>query len=242
MQLHRNFPCSSEAGHFHPPSTSDSQRVHRRVSIMALSSLTAFPLTTATPSPDYCTSWSVKTWTFSDYFANPTSTLTPPLPCPGWYSSQQGYCCSGNSIRCSGKQCSCPDGSLVYTLPLAPCVTNNPNWSGCPGNMMGNLCCSGPGIAIFGTPSDANVTGSWPECIGGTEIFRISAVADATTTRTVTTTMPPGISYTETRCFTCPLYTKTSTSRAAAERTNGPNRAAVLGAFGAGAVLALGSG
>jgi len=172
-------------------------------------------LFTTTRAQDYCTTAPTYSsiWEPTITFSESNPTVTPPLPCPAWYAVQEGYCCS-NGFQCSGGSCTCPNGTLIYSLPLAPCVSQNPQWSGCPGNMMQGLCCSGPGIFVGG---DYNGTWSTAACIGGgTAVFNVTTASDGTVG---TTTLPPGISYTETRCFTCPLYTRTTSSSAFAART-----------------------
>ncbi|KAF2815131.1 uncharacterized protein BDZ99DRAFT_515884 [Mytilinidion resinicola] len=163
-------------------------------------------------------------------FGDESPTVTPPLPCPGWYATQQGYCCS-DGINCSGGTCTCPNGTLVYSLPLAPCVSENPQWTGCPGNMMHGLCCSGPGIFMSGP---YNGTWSTAVCDQGTAVFNVTTAMDG---KVGTTTLPPGISYTETRCFTCPLYTRTTSSKGLAARTMAPEEI-VVKVVAVGALLA----
>ncbi|GAB7351851.1 hypothetical protein MBLNU459_g2408t1 [Dothideomycetes sp. NU459] len=182
----------------------------------------------------YCTTApsSVYSPSYTLYDPNAMPQVTPPLPCPGVYAVQQGYCCSNGFDCLSGDgTCTCPNGTLVYSLPLAPCVTQNPDYSGCPGNMMAGLCCSGPGIFMG---SDYNGTVSWPVCTFGTAVFNVTTAADGTV---ATTTLPPGISATNTICGTCPLYTRSSTKTSAglAPRTQGPmfTRVAEVAALGA---------
>lgn len=195
--------------------------------------LALFLLASTIYAQDYCTTAPSSVYRpslFSDI--NPTPTIIPPLPCPGVYATQEGYCCSGG-ISCPGNgTCNCPNGTLVYSLPLAPCVTQNPYYSGCPGNMLGGLCCSGPGIFLQGEYGEGWST---PMCNHGTAVYNVTTAADGTVG---TTTLPPGVSYTETRCFTCPLYTRTSTSSAAAARTARPEDAIWGNIAAIGALLA----
>jgi hypothetical protein len=58
----------------------------------------------------------------------------------------------------------------------------------------------------------------------GTAVFNVTTAVDGTVG---TTTLPPGISYTDTRCYTCPLYTRTTSSSALAARTMAPEEIVV---------------
>lgn len=165
---------------------------------------------------DYCTTApsSVYSPTYSPFTY---ATVVPPIPCDGQYAIQQGYCCKSgfDCINAQNNTCTCLGGPLLWKLPLAPCVTQNPYYSGCPGNMLDGLCCSGPGVFMQGLYNDT--VNSWPVCNGCTAVFNATTAADGTVQ---TTTLPPGISYTNTVCGTCPLtagvYAKPSTTKSSA--------------------------
>lgn len=192
--------------------------------------LTLVLLISTVYTQDYCATAPSSIYTPPYTIAYSTPSVIPPIPCNGIYAIQEGYCCS-NGFSCPGDgTCSCSNGTLIYSLPLAPCVTQNPYYSGCPGSMLAGLCCSGPGIFMQGP---YNATWSTAVCNHGTAIYNITTATDGAIG---TTTLPPGISYTQTRCFTCPLYTRTS-SAAAAVRTAKPEDA-ILGKIAAvGALL-----
>ncbi|GAM89975.1 hypothetical protein ANO11243_080150 [Dothideomycetidae sp. 11243] len=235
--------------------------------------------TNTTATPTYCgTTWvSVYSPTYTIDFDIPS--ITPPLPCPGAYSTQDGACCSGSCISCpnfafcgpsagnisarsiedGGDRCTCSDGELLYSMPLDPCVKENPFYSGCPGNMAEGVCCSGPGLFFssnysssttaslvatsadldgFGGETEATTTYT-PVCSSGTALFSLVTEAGATST----STYPPGVGYSNTLCYTCPLYTRTSTSRSrggVAARTAPAGPAAAMVTVVAGAVAAWG--
>ncbi|KAF2149208.1 hypothetical protein K461DRAFT_270834 [Myriangium duriaei CBS 260.36] len=224
---------------------------------------TILPTTTTTPA--YCgTTWtSVYSPTYT--FPDSSPTITPPLPCPGAYSPQDGFCCSGSCIACPGaaicgpsvgnsstnatlnarspldldssallprgdaSKCTCPDGVPLFSFPLDPCVSANPFYSGCPGNMAGGVCCSGPGIGYnfsvaSTTETDPNFAGAetsyTPICMYNTALYSVTTFGDGEKS---TSTYPPGVGYSNTICFTCPLYTRsTSSSKGGAARTAAP--------------------
>lgn len=226
--------------------------------------------TQTTNQPDYCgTTWtSVYSPTYTLYGDPPNP--TPPLPCPGIYSPQDGFCCSESCIWCAdysicllpgvgdngttinststasvpppsgtgADRCRCPDGTPVYALPLETCVSRNPFWNGCPGNMLKGLCCAGAGVILTRPPDTATTTQSdehyihtsndpnteWddysPVCTGNTALFTVTTDESGAES---TSSLPPGISYSNPLCYTCPLYTRSSTaSKAAAPRTAMP--------------------
>ena len=255
--------------------------------LLALFPLVQAQLTTpTTTTPSYCgTTWvSVYSPTYTIEMDLPQE--TPPLPCPGAYSTQDGACCSGSCISCpsfsfcgpsagnsssssssssanppvgavqdSGSvarsNCTCPDGVLLYALPLDPCVANNPFYSGCPGNMAEGVCCSGPGIGYSPVSSSGSSSGSsssttatatdgelapettvlTPVCRYDTALWSVTTLPDGERS---TSTYPPGVGYSNTICGTCPLYTRTSTSKGAAGRTAAAPR--VTGGLGWGLV------
>jgi len=103
------------------------------------------PIPSATPA--YCTTAPTSVYSPTYRQFAPTPRVTPPIPCPGAYAIQNGVCCS-NGFDClnpGNNTCTCVGGPLLWSMPLEPCVTQNPYYSGCPGNMLRGLCCSGPG-------------------------------------------------------------------------------------------------
>lgn len=74
------------------------------------------------------------------------------------------------------------------------------------------------GGAANNTGGEGGDVWSQAVCTGGTAVFNVTTAADGAVG---TTTLPPGLGYTQTRCFTCPLYTRTSTSVAGAVGTAG---------------------
>jgi len=287
--------------------------------LLASSVTSAQSPSTTTSKPAYCgTEWySVYAPTYTIFDESPSA--TPPLPCPGIYTPQNGFCCSGHCVSCPGYSgcllsnvnlssstsypnlinytipstetlrltgrgldafdllarsningsnsgdelgfeppnaagCSCSDGDIVYQLPFEPCVEGNPFYTGCPGNMGVGICCSGPGIS-FDNPDDDDDDGpstsedwginnadtntcsasvvpsvnapesSWSAtCMYNTALYAVSTLEDGTAT---TSTLPPGIGYSNTRCYTCPLYTS-STPGTEPSRTAGAAGAAAL--------------
>jgi hypothetical protein len=119
---------------------------------------------TSNGNPDYCTTAPPSHATFPSQPGD----VIPPIPCTGGYLVQQGQCCNGNNAPCTGTD-------IIWQLPLASCVTVNPQYNGCPGNMLLGVCCSGAGVALegSGTPS------STVSCEGGA-VFTVS-VSDGTT-------------------------------------------------------------
>ncbi|KAF2761835.1 hypothetical protein EJ05DRAFT_472792 [Pseudovirgaria hyperparasitica] len=166
---------------------------------------------TPTSLPSYCTTAPSSVYIPTYTLSGDDDTSTPPLPCnKATYATQEGYCCS-NGIACANGECTCPNGTLIYSLPLEPCVTLNPYYSGCPGNILRDLCCSGPGVFAYAEEYGGSMT--TPQCWhGATQVWTRTTMPGG---EVVTSTLPPGISYTETRCFTCPLYTRSSTGAAA---------------------------
>jgi hypothetical protein len=117
----------------------------------------------------------------------PDPRFTPPIPCAGEYNPYKGICCSGKYDWIHGS-CRSADSTAAWTLPLAPCVTQHPQWSGCPGNMMDGLCCSGP--HVLGQRIER---AAWrpAECLeGATAVFSVATGPDGTAS---TTTLPPGL-------------------------------------------------
>jgi hypothetical protein len=133
--------------------------------------------------PDYCTAHPKHAT-----HPNPDAHFLAPLPCPGEYAAVRGVCCAGKfdwaAARCHGHE-----HTPVWALPLAPCVSQNPNWSRCPGNMMDGLCCSGAEIVGArverGKPRPAECQG------GGTAVFTVSTLPGGTASTTVS--LPPGM-------------------------------------------------
>lgn len=177
--------------------------------IVTLLSLILLIPTTLAQDPAYCTtSWtSVYAPTYVLPFST-TPTVIPPLPCPGAYAVQEGTCCNDTAYSCANGFCTCPNGTVIYSAPLAPCATINPFYSGCPGNMLDGLCCSGPGIFQNG-PYSASADQLTPVCTMGTALCTVTTQNDGLVS---TRTLPPSISYTDSVCGTCPLYTRTSTA------------------------------
>jgi hypothetical protein len=136
----------------------------------------------ATADPEYCSPHLKHTNRLTD------SRLVPPIPCPGVYAIHRGICCAAKfdwlADRCHGH-----DHSPAWTLPLAPCVTANPFWSGCPGNMMDGLCCSGAELVgervERGRFQAAQCQG------GGTAVFSVTKLPGGGAS---TVTPPPGMS------------------------------------------------
>ncbi|KAF2179122.1 hypothetical protein K469DRAFT_801851 [Zopfia rhizophila CBS 207.26] len=73
------------------------------------------------------------TYHLTTYSWHTLTSLIAPLPCSGY---------------CSSDFCACPNGTVVWNLPVEPCVSQNPFWPWCPGNILQELCCSGR--QIFG--------------------------------------------------------------------------------------------
>ncbi|KAI6354657.1 hypothetical protein MCOR25_008514 [Pyricularia grisea] len=135
---------------------------------------------TITGTPAYCT-----TATPQSKFSIPTGTTrpVPPLPCTGAYDAEKGVCCKSTDPNCSGS-------GVEWQLPLAPCVTSNPLYNGCPGNMLNNVCCESARVAFV----DGNVS-----CENGRSLFTVMTSADKTVTSSfgpATTTPGPSTSQT----------------------------------------------
>lgn len=187
---------------------------------------TAATKTTKTAPYDYCTSTSTAG----------LSTATPdenevisPIPCSGLYTVQAGFCCQGGSLNvtCEESDCECPGSDEWWQLPLDDCVENNPLWSGCPGNMLKGLCCSGPGIGV-------GLADSSPDCLdGGTPVFTVRTANGTASTSTFPPSSTTGVSITS----AATLLT-TSTSPGAAGRTAAPGDA-WLAAIALGGVAGL---
>src|ERR1700743_1874934 len=93
----------------------------------------------ATADPEYCSPHQ------KHHNRVPDSRLVPPLPCPGEYVAPRGICCAAK-FDWTAERCHGANHVPVWAIPLAPCVTQNPRWSGCPGNIIDGLCCSGPDV------------------------------------------------------------------------------------------------
>jgi hypothetical protein len=136
----------------------------------------------AAVDPSYCTNHPRETHRSHD-----SRGVVAPLPCPGEYVAHAGICCAGRYSstlnRCHGNS-----QTPLWTLPLAPCVSQNPAWSGCPGNMFDGLCCSG--AEFVGQRVEH---GNWKpaECQGGgTVVFSVTTSKNG---QVSTYTPPPGL-------------------------------------------------
>jgi hypothetical protein len=131
-------------------------------------------------TPAYCDAHAKDTKRVTD------KRFTPPIPCTGEYAANRGICCPGKFSYAHG---ACKDGAApLWTLPLAPCVTQHPQWSGCPGNMMDGLCCSG---ADFVGERVEKGEFKPAECAGGgTALFSVTKLPNG---QLSTTTLPPGM-------------------------------------------------
>ncbi|KAI6290908.1 hypothetical protein MCOR07_008665 [Pyricularia oryzae] len=179
---------------------------------------------TITGTPAYCT-----TAPPQPKFDIPTGTTrpVPPLPCTGAYDAEKGLCCKSTDPNCSG-------GGVEWQLPLAPCVTSNPLYRGCPGNMLNNVCCESARVAFV----DGKVS-----CENGRSLFMVMTSADKTVTSSfgpAITTPGPSSSQTPPSANpgsgTIQTTTKTGGARMPAPTGAAPV-AAILGMLGAVAAL-----
>lgn len=213
--------------------------MHSRLSLPVLTWLvaTAIAQTTTTPSTtttgtapyDYCTS---TTSAEDSIFTPDANDVIPPIPCQGAYYVQEGFCCMGLNSTCVDGDCDCIDSDAWWQLPLDDCVQNNPQWSGCPGNMMKGLCCSGPDVALEG----AELT---PVCPTGTPVFTVRTTNGTTSTSTFPEASTTGMSITLLSSPTATSLT-TSSSPGAAGRTAAPGEVllAAMALAGAGGLVA----
>jgi len=135
---------------------------------------------TLADTPAYCT-------TAPQGHRYPPSDITPPIPCAAAYEVQKGLCCHivtlGDTltgpVTLSGPQ-TCTGTGVSFQIPLAPCVSVNPWWNGCPGNMMSGTCCNGPGLFV-GNPFTGTMTTYGVHCVEG-----VAFVVETTSGRTIT--------------------------------------------------------
>jgi hypothetical protein len=87
-----------------------------KVTFSSIPLLLAAHATAQTPTPSYCASAPSSIYIPSYTLQGSSPTVTPPLPCPGVYAVQEGYCCS-NGFSCSGGTCTCPNGHSSSRSP-----------------------------------------------------------------------------------------------------------------------------
>ena len=194
----------------------------------ALAQTTEAPSATTTDAGpyDYCTS----TTSADGPFFTGKGDVIPPIPCEnGYYNVQAGFCCMGLNTTCENLKCQCNDSDKWWQLPLDDCIKDNPQWSGCPGNMLNGLCCSGPGIVLRG----ADMT---PACTDGSAIFTVMTSNGTTSTSTLASSGPTtSLSTTSTT-----TSLSTSASPGGARRTGVPDEVfmAAMALVGAGGLAA----